>query len=99
MQQATNARMSPAVPDLLNVLLLAALPGTGVAAGGLLAEVTPQSKRWLNWSSLAAAGIVIAIAAIEVFPDALDVVSRWNIGIPFAVGALGYLALQVQIAR
>ena len=81
------------MPELLNVLLLAALPGAGVAAGGLLAEVTPQTKRWLNWS-LHAAGIVIAIAAIEVFPDALEALSRWTIGIAFAVGALGYLALQ-----
>ena len=88
-----------AVTDLLNMLLLAALPGAGVAAGGLLAEVTPQSKRWLNWSLHAAAGIVIAIATVEVFPEALDLLSRWTVGIAFAVGGLAYLAMQMLVQR
>lgn len=87
------------MPDLVNLLLLALLPGAGVAAGGLLAEVTPRSKAWLNWSLHAAAGIVIAIAAVEVLPDALDVLSRWTVGVAFAVGGLGYLAAQMLVER
>ena len=87
------------MPDLLNLLPLALLPGAGVAAGGLLAEVTPPSKAWLNWSLHAAAGIVIAIAAVEVLPDALDVLSRWTVGVAFAVGGLGYLAAQMLVER
>jgi hypothetical protein len=58
-----------------------------VAAGGLTAELAPSSKKWLNWSLHVTAGIVIAIAAIaaiaaiEVFPEALDSVFSWTVGI------------------
>ncbi|MDW3215683.1 MAG: hypothetical protein R8G01_16910 [Ilumatobacteraceae bacterium] len=83
----------------MTVLLLALLPGVGVAAGGLIAELSPSSERWLNWSLHAAAGIVIAIAAIEVFPEALDSVSRWMVGIAFAIGGLGYVAAQLLIDK
>src|SRR3546814_19093002 len=79
------------MPELSTVVLLALLPGVGVAAGGLIAELAPSSKKWLNWSLHAAAGIVIAIAAIEVFPEALDSVSHWTVGIAFAIGGLAYL--------
>jgi hypothetical protein len=57
------------MPELSTVLVLALLPGVGVAAGGLLAEVAPRSKAWLNWSLHAAAGIVIAIAASRCSPQ------------------------------
>ena len=87
------------MPDLFSVVLLALLPGAGVAAGGLLAEVTPRSKAWLNWSLHAAAGIVIAIAAVEVFPEALDVLSGWAVGVAFGVGGLGYLGVQMLVER
>ena len=46
-----------------------------------------------------AAGIVIAIAAIEVFPEALDSLSRWTVGIAFAIGGLGYLSAQVLVEK
>ena len=85
--------------DLRNVLLLALLPGLGVAVGGVLAEVTPRSRAWLNWSLHGAAGIVIAIATIEVFPEALDVLSRWTVGAAFALGGLAYLGAQMLVER
>src|SRR3546814_13923727 len=87
------------MPELSTVVLLALLPGVGVAAGGLIAELAPSSKKWLNWSLHAAAGIVIAIAAIEVFPEALDSVSHWTVGIAFAIGGLAYLGPQVGGAK
>jgi ZIP family zinc transporter len=87
------------VSGLRDVMLLALLPGLGVAVGGLIAETVPRSQRWLNWALHGAAGIVIAIAAIEVFPDALDAVSAWTIGIAFAAGGLAYLGAQVLIER
>jgi ZIP family zinc transporter len=87
------------VPELSTVLLLALLPGVGVAAGGLVAELAPSSKKWLNWSLHAAAGIVIAIAAIEVFPEALDSVSHWTVGIAFAIGGLIYLGVQILVEK
>src|SRR3546814_18056974 len=76
------------MPELSTVVLLALLPGVGVAAGGLIAELAPSSKKWLNWSLHAADGIVIAIAAIEGLPEALDSVSHWTVSIAFAI-ALG----------
>ncbi|MCU0268593.1 MAG: hypothetical protein MUF83_08085 [Acidimicrobiales bacterium] len=78
---------------------MALLPGVGVAAGGLLAEFAPRSKAWLNWSLHAAAGIVIAIAAVEVFPEALDSLSRWTVGIAFAIGGLAYLGAQTMVDK
>lgn len=87
------------MPELSTVLLLALLPGAGVAAGGLIAEFAPRSKAWLNLSLHAAAGLVIAIAAIEVFPEALDSLSRWTVGIAFALGGLGYLGAQVLVEK
>lgn len=50
-----------------------------MAAGGLIAELAPSSKKWLNWPLHVTAGIVIA--AIEVFPEALDSVFSWTVGI------------------
>lgn len=85
--------------ELRNVVLLALLPGVGVAVGGVVAELTPRSRAWLNWSLHAAAGIVIAIAAIEVFPEALDVLSTWTVGVAFALGGLAYLAAQMLVDR
>src|SRR3546814_14977914 len=87
------------MPELSTVFLLALLPGVGVAAGGLIAELAPSSKKWLNWSLHAAAGIVIAIAAIEVFPEALDSVSHWTVGIAFAIGGLAYLGAPVVVEQ
>ena len=81
------------------MLLLALLPGVGVAAGGFLSELAPRSKAWLNWSLHAAAGIAVAIAAIEVFPEALDSLSRWTVGIAFAIGGLSYLGAQTMVDK
>lgn len=47
----------------------------------------------------AAARIVIAIAAIEVFPEALDSVSRGTVGVALAIGGLGYLGAQVLVEK
>jgi len=44
------------MPEESTVLLLALLPGAGVAAGGLVAELAPDSKKWLNWSLHAPTG-------------------------------------------
>lgn len=51
--------MGTEVPELSTVLVLALLPGVGVAAGGLLAELAPRSKASSNWSLHAAVGIAL----------------------------------------
>ena len=56
------------MPELLTVALLALLPPAGNFAGGLLAESLPVTDRWLNRALHAAAGVVIAVVAFEIFP-------------------------------
>ena len=81
------------------VLLLALLPAAGNFAGGMVAELVPASDRWLNRALHAAAGVVIAVVAVEIFPEALDVLSGWTIGIAFTVGGLAYIGLDWLVER
>lgn len=87
------------VPELVAVLLLASLPGAGNVLGGLVAEWVPASDRWLNRALHLAAGVVIAVVAVEIFPGALAILSGWVIGTAFAVGGLIYLGIDWLIER
>jgi ZIP family zinc transporter len=87
------------MPELFRVLLLAMLPGIGNFAGGLVAEWAPASDRWLNRALHAAAGVVIAVIAVEIFPEALRQLSGWTIGTAFVVGGLTYLGFDWLIDR
>jgi ZIP family zinc transporter len=87
------------VPELLTVLLLALLPAGGNIAGATLAELTPVSDQWLNRALHAAAGVVIAIVAIEIFPEALDSVAGWVLGTAFAIGGALYLLAETAVER
>ena len=51
--------------------MLALMPAIGNFAGGLIAERLSGSRRVLNWALHAAAGIVIAVIAVELMPEAL----------------------------
>lgn len=53
------------------LLLLAALPALGNFSGGLVAEAINVTPRMLNLALHAAAGIVIAVIAVELMPEAL----------------------------
>ena len=55
------------------VLGLAALPALGNFAGGLLADWLRPSKHTLNLALHASAGIILAVIAVEVMPQALPV--------------------------
>ncbi|MGE0281493.1 MAG: ZIP family metal transporter [Rhizobiaceae bacterium] len=81
------------------VLLLALLPGAGNFAGGLLAEFWKSSPRLLNWALHSASGIVVAIAAVELIPEATRTLpALWFAG-AFAAGGAAYLLLQGLIER
>lgn len=85
--------------ELVVVCGLALLPALGNFLGGLLAEVAPTSKRTLNRALHAAAGIVIAIVAVELMPHALEAASGWVVGVAFGVGGAAYVALTALIER
>ena len=81
------------------VLLLSLLPGTGNFVGGLIAEFGPNSPRLLNLALHAAAGIVIAIVAIELMPEAVEVLSGWWLAAAFAAGGLSYVLIEGSLER
>lgn len=87
------------MPDIIAVVLLALLPGVGNIAGGVLAETLPVSEIWLNRALHAAAGVVMAVVAVEIFPQALDVASGWTLGVAFAAGGLLYLLAEAAVER
>ena len=76
-----------------HVLLLALLPGAGNFAGGMAAEFWKTSPRLLNWALHAASGIVIAIVAVELIPEALGALAGWWIAAAFAAGGAAYILL------
>ena len=47
----------------------------------------------------AASGILIAIVAVELIPNALDVLAGWWLAAAFAAGGLTYIALQAGVER
>ena len=85
--------------ELVTVLLLALLPGTGNFLGGMAAEIRKPSQRFLNWALHAASGIVIAIVAIELMPKALEGLSGWWIALAFLLGGLAYMTLEMVVER
>ena len=87
------------MPELLAVLLFALLPGVGNFAGGLVAEWVPTSDRWLNRALHAAAGVVLAVIAVEIFPEALQQLSGWVVGTAFMIGGMAYIGFDWLIER
>lgn len=81
------------------VLLLALMPGVGNFAGGMLAEFWKTPSRFLNWALHAAAGIVVAIVAVELIPEALGKLAGWWIAAAFAAGGATYILLESLTER
>lgn len=75
------------------VLGLALFPAAGNFAGGLLAEFFETNKRRLNKALHAAAGIVIAIVAVELIPEALEKISAWWVALAFGLGGVAYVGI------
>ncbi len=83
---------------MTRVLLLALLPFAGNFAGAALAETLSPSDAWRNRALHAAVGIVFAVVAIEIMPEALEVLAGWQIALAFLVGGAVYLVAQSIIA-
>lgn len=85
--------------QIVTVLLLAFMPGLGNITGAVVAEALPHSDVWLNRALHAAAGVVMAVVAVEVFPGALQVASGWTLGVAFAAGGLLYLTAEAVVQQ
>lgn len=83
--------------DYLIVLLFAAMPALGNFAGGVLAELFRPSQRTLNLALHAAAGIVIAVVAVELMPRAVEVEPAWLIVLSFVLGGAFYVAVDAAV--
>lgn len=81
------------------VLGLALLPGAGNFLGGVLAEVAKPSARVLNWALHAASGIIIAVIAVELLPEALRVLKGWWIALAFGGGGVAYVLIESAFGR
>jgi ZIP family zinc transporter len=79
------------------VLGLALFPALGNFFGGLLADLVPTSRRTLNRALHAAAGVVIAIVAVEIMPRALQATSGAVVAIAFGIGGVAYIALAAGV--
>lgn len=85
--------------ELVTVMALALLPGAGNFLGGMIAEFVPPSPRWLNRALHVAAGVIIGVIAVEIFPEALDVLAGWAIAVSFLIGGLAYIGFDAFVDR
>jgi zinc transporter, ZIP family len=83
---------------VIRVALLALLPFVGNFAGAALAETLSPSDAWRNRALHAAVGIVFAVVAVEIMPEALEVLAGWEIALALLVGGAAYLLAQTIIA-
>ena len=85
------------MPEALGVLLLALAPPGANFVGGLLAEVLPISKKALNRALHAAAGIVIAVVAVEIMPMSLEALPAWALALAFLTGGVLYVLVNMAV--
>ena len=68
---------------LWSVLEMTLLPAAGNFAGGLVAEWLKPSQSTLNRALHGAAGIMLAVIAVEVMPEALGTAPAWVLALSF----------------
>lgn len=85
--------------EILTVLGLAMLPALGNFAGGLTADFLRPSRRVVNWALHAAAGIILAVVAVEVMPEALQGAPAWILALAFVAGGGLYLLVESAVER
>lgn len=86
-------------PGILTVLGLAMLPAVGNIGGGVLAEWLNPGERTLNRALHAAAGVMLAVVAVEVMPEALGSTPAWLLAPFFLAGGLAYLLAEKGLQR
>ena len=83
----------------LNALLFALAPALGNLGGGLIAERFDVSGRVLSLALHGAAGIVLAVVAVELIPETLSVEPPWLPILAFVVGGAFFMAADAAIER
>lgn len=74
--------------NLASILLLALLPAAGNVLGSAAAELT-RTPRWLVGAALhAAAGVAIALVAVELMPRVTGQIPTWLFLLLFGIGGL-----------
>ena len=87
------------MPDYWHVLALALMPAAGSFAGGMIAELVPATPRILSRALHAAAGIAIAVVAVEMMPAIIAGAPTWAIVIGLCAGGAFYVLLEWTIAE
>lgn len=72
--------------EFSQVLALALIPAAGNLAGGLIAEVVTISRHRLGLALHGAAGIILAVVAVELMPRALEGEPPWAVVVAFILG-------------
>lgn len=87
------------MPDVIPVLLLAAIPALANLAGAILAEMHPVSTRTLSLTLHGAAGIVLAVVAVELMPQVLAGAPPLLPVGAFLTGGLFFMALDIAASH
>lgn len=85
------------MPEYVIVLALVVLPALGNLGGGLLAEAVRVSNRMLSLALHGAAGIVIAVVAVELMPKALAQGPDWLMVLAFVLGGGFFIVVDQAI--
>ena len=75
--------------ELLPLLVLALFPAAGNVAGGILAEYLGSIGAHPELALHVAVGLMLAIVATELLPEASTVLPGWTVGAAFRRAACG----------
>lgn len=81
------------------MLGLALLPALGNFAGGVVCELLKPSKTMLNRALHAATGIILAVVAVEVMPEAMSGAPAWLLAVAFLAGGGAHLLIEAGVER
>lgn len=84
---------------ILMVIGLALLPALGNFGGGVLAEWLRPSEKTINRALHAATGIILAVVAVEVMPEALRHAPAGLLSLSFLAGGGVHLVVEAGIER
>lgn len=83
----------------LQAMMLALLPAAGNFGGGMIAEMVSVTGRALSRALHVAAGIVIAVVAVEIMPSALPAAPGWILTLAFVLGGCFYITVDWVVDR